>query len=269
MWRCNEHCVLATYCGQPRESGHSNHVALQGTLCPSHILWTAAGQWTQQSCDAARNTVSQPHTVDSRRTVDTANMWLCKEHCVLATFCGQPQDSGHSKHVALQGTLCPGHILWTAAGQWTQQSCGSARNTVSWPHSVDSRRTVDTAVMLRCKKHCVLATFCGQPQDSGHSNHVALQETLCPSHILWTAAGQWIQQTCGAARTKDDDRRMAAAGFMFLTTQASKGVRGGPEAFWVEANTEQTKRHGGDELLVDLRNDGLDCVEICVGGFAE
>jgi hypothetical protein len=147
MWRCREHCVLATLYGQPQDSGHSNHVTLQRTLCLGHILWTAAGQWTQQSCGAAGNTVSWPHPVDSCRTVDTAIMWRCKEHCVVATFCGQTQYSGHINHVALQGTLCPGHILWTAAGQWTHHSCGAARNTVSWPHPVDSRRTVDTKIM--------------------------------------------------------------------------------------------------------------------------
>jgi hypothetical protein len=61
---------------------------------------------------------------------------------------------------------------------------------VSWPHSVVSRMTVDTPIMWCCKTHCVLATFCVQPQDSGHINHVALQDTLCPGHILCTAARQ-------------------------------------------------------------------------------
>jgi hypothetical protein len=145
----------------------------------------------------------------------------------VATFCGQPQDSGHITHVALQGTLCRGHILWTAAGQWTHHSCGAAGNTVSWPHSVDSRRTVDPAIMWRCKEHCVVATFCGQPQDSGHINHVALQ------------GGGWLRPALCSSNHKHQ-----------------KGG-GGQRCFWVRPTLSKRKAHGGGELLVDLRNYGV------------
>ena len=48
---------------------------------------------------------------------------------------------------------------------------------------------------------------------------------------------------------------MAAAGFILLTSQASKG--GGQRRFWVRSTPSERKAHGGDELLVDLRNDGV------------
>jgi len=49
---------------------------------------------------------------------------------------------------------------------------------------------------------------------------------------------------------------MTAAGFMSLTSQASKagwGV-GGQRRFWVRPILSKQKAHGGDELLVDFRN---------------
>jgi hypothetical protein len=110
-------------------------------------------------------------------------MWRFNEHCVLVTFCEQPQDSGHINHVALQGI-------------------------VSWPHSVDSRRTVDTSIMWRYKDNT-------WGQADGCSR-------LYVPHITSIKRG-W-----------GEHRR-----------------------FWVRPTTSKRKAHGGDELLVDLRNDGV------------
>jgi hypothetical protein len=105
---------------------------------------------------------------------------------------------------------------------------------VSWPHSVDSGRTVDTSMMWRCKEHCVLATFCGQPQDSGHINHVALQ-----GQQLRTDG--WLRLALCSSHHKHQKRKGG----------------GGPKCFWMRPTLRKLKAHGADKLLVDLRNYGV------------
>jgi hypothetical protein len=89
---------------------------------------------------------------------------------------------------------------------------------------------MDTSIMWRCKEHCVLATFCGQQQDSGHIDHVALQAQKM-------GTGGWLR--------------------LALCSSHHDHQRGEHRHFWVRPTLSKRKAHGGDELMVDLRNDGV------------